>query len=217
MPATKLLTLASVPIRLGGAALLVFLSYQFPYLVLALFILTILAAIAGLALSIVLRKAVRMRLRTRCVACDYHPLAIARICPKCHTPLLAATICEMSPPVAEAVIDSAIALAWASGNVATEERGYLAALLKASKLDDDRREILRQRIDQGAKVDALSLPVLTAAEAEEVLRAAAALVTVDGSLVPTEIEAYQELAHKLGVADKCARQVLDEQRKLAWV
>jgi tellurite resistance protein len=217
MAAKKLLTLISVPIRLGGAALLVFLAYQAPYLVLALLILTILAALGGLAASFVVRRAVRMRSRTRCVVCDYHPLVIARICPQCHTPLLAATVAGMPPSVAEAVIESAIALAWASGEAAVEERGYLNALLKASKLSEERREKLRQRIDQGATVGALELPVLTAAEAGQVLQAAAALVTVDGSLVAKEEEAYRQLAEKLGVGDKSARGVLDQQRKLAWV
>jgi tellurite resistance protein len=217
MAVKKLLTLASVPLRLGGAALLVFLAYQAPYVVLMLLILTLLAALAGLAASFVVRRAVRMRSRTSCAACDYHPLAIARICPKCHTPLLAATVKAMPPAQAEAVIEAAIALAWASGEASAEERGYLAALLKVAKLDEARRETLRQRIDQGAAVESLSLPVLTPEDAEAVLRAAAALVTVDGSLVPQEVEAYQQLAAKLGVGDQCARGVLQQQRKLAWV
>lgn len=213
----KLLTLISVPIRLGGAALLVFLAYQAPYLVLALLILTMLAAIGGLAASFVVRRAVRLRSRTRCVVCEYHPLVIARICPQCHTPLLAATIAGMPPPVAEAVIESAIALACASGEATAEERGYLAALLKASKLSEERREKLRQRVDQGVTVGSIELPVLTTAEAEKVLQAAAALVTVDGSLVAKEEVAYQQLAEKLGVGEKSARGMLDKQRKLAWV
>jgi hypothetical protein len=75
---------------------------------------------------------------------------------------------------------------------------------------------LRQRIDEGCQVESLSLPVLTADEAETVLRVAAALVTVDGSLVKAEEDAYAQLAKKLGVTDKSARGVLDRQRKLAW-
>jgi hypothetical protein len=217
MAVKKLLTLASIPIRLGGAAVLVFLAYQAPYLVLALLILTVLAALGGLAASFVLRRFVRMRSRTRCVACDYAPLEIARICPRCHTPLLAATICNLPPLVAEAALDCAAALAWASGDAAQEERGYLTALLKAAKLTDERSNKLRQRIDRGTTIDAVALPVLTAAEAETVLRTAAALVTVDGSLVAAEQAAYEELARKLGVADKSARGVLEKQRKLAWV
>jgi tellurite resistance protein len=217
LPAKKLLTLMSIPIRLGGAAVLVFLAYQLPYLVLALLILTILAALGGLAASFVVRRAVRLRSRTKCVVCECHPLVIARICPQCHTPLLAATVAAMPPPVAEAVIESAIALAWASGEAATEERGYLNALLKASKLSEERREKLRQRIEDGAAIEALSLPVLTADEAKQVLKAAAALVTVDGSLVAQEDAAYRQLAEKLGVGDKSARSVLVQQRKLAWV
>jgi tellurite resistance protein len=217
MAAKKLLTLASIPLRLGGAAVLVFLAYQFPYLVLALLVLTLLAGVAGLVASFAIRRMVRMRSRTSCVACDFHPLEIARICPKCHTPLLAATVCNMPPAVAEATIDCAIVLACASGEIAAEERGYLDALIKASKLADDRRERLRRRIDEGTTVDALSIPALTADEAEAVLRAAAALVTVDGSLVPLEQEAYEKLARKLNVQEKAARQVLEKQRKLAWV
>jgi hypothetical protein len=213
----KLLTLASIPVRLCGAAVLVFLAYQAPYLVLALLILTVLAALGGLTASFVLRRAVRMRSRTRCVACEYTPLEIARICPRCHTPLLAATICNLPPLVAEAALDCAAALAWSSGDAALEERGYLTALLKAARLTDEQREKLRKRIDEGATIDAVSLPVLTAAEAETVLRMASALVTVDGSLVPAEEAAYAELARKLGVTDKSARIVLEKQRKLAWV
>ena len=83
-------------------------------------------------------------------------------------------------------------------------------------MTSERRERLRQRVDDGAKVELLSLPSLTADEAETVLRVAAALVTVDGSLVPAEEEAYRQLAQKLNVADKSARGVLDRQRKLAW-
>jgi tellurite resistance protein len=217
MTAKKLLALASIPIRLGGAALLVFLAYHFPYLVLALLILTVLAAMAGLVASIALRRAVRLRSRTRCAACEYRPLVIARICPQCHTPLLAATVREMPPAAAEAVIDCAIALAWASGEATAEERGYLAALLKASKLADDRQTHFRKRVEEGTTVEALALPALTAAEAQQVLQAAAALVTVDdGSLAPAEVQAYEQLARKLGVADKNASQVLETHRKLAW-
>jgi hypothetical protein len=217
MAAKRLLTLASIPIRLGGAALLVFLAYQLPYLVLALFILTIMAALVGLAVSFALRRAVRMRSRTRCVACDYTPLEIARICPRCHTPLLAATICNLPPLVAEAALDCAAALAWASGDAVVEERGYLTALLKAAKIADEPHEKLLRRIDEGATIETVSLPVLTATEAETVLRVAAALVTVDGSLVPAEEAAYEQLARKLGVADKSACDVLQKQRRLAWV
>lgn len=216
MTAKKLLALVSIPIRLGGAALIVFMAYNFPYVVLVLLILTLLAGIAGLAASMVLRRAVRMRSRTRCAACDYRPLVIARICPKCHTPLLAATVREMSPAAAEAVIESAVALAWASGTASAEERGYLAALLKATHLADDRQTRLRQRIDEGLAIGDISLPPLTASESEQVLQAAAALVTVDGSLLPAEVEAYEALARKLGVHDQSARRVLSQHRKLAW-
>ena len=216
MTAKKLLALTSVPIRLGGAALLVFLAYNAPLVVLGLLILTLMAATAGLAASVVLRRAVRLRSRTRCAGCEYHPLQIARICPKCHTPLLAATVREMPSAVAEAVLDSACALAWAGGQLSTEERGYLNSLLKASGLPDERQARLRERIEQGLCVETLSLPTLTTAEAEQVVQAAAALVTVDGELLPAEVQAYEALAKKLGVADKSARQVLDQHRRLAW-
>jgi tellurite resistance protein len=217
MTAKKLLALTSIPIRLGGAAILVFLAYNAPLLVLGLLILTLMAATAGMAASIFLRRAVRLRSRSRCAACEYWPLAIARICPQCHTPLLAATVREMPPAVAEAVLDSAAALAWASGQVSSEERGYLNSLLKASGLADERQARLRERIDRGVSVEKISLPALTAAEAEQVLQAAAALVTVDGELLPVEVQAYEQLAKKLGVEHKSAKQVLDQHRRLAWV
>jgi tellurite resistance protein len=144
-------------------------------------------------------------------------LSIARICPRCHTPLLAATIRGMPPPVAEAVIDAAIALAWAGGEAAVEERGYLKALLKASPVPSDRQKLFRQRIEAGATVASLSLPVLTPAESQEVLRGAATLVTIDGKLLASEMAAYEQLAAKLGVAENQANSVLSNQRKLAWV
>jgi tellurite resistance protein len=216
MTAKKLLALASIPIRLGGAALLVFLAYHFPLLVLLLLILTLVAATAGLAASIVLRRAVRLRSRTRCAGCEYRPLVIARICPKCHTPLLARTVREMPPASAEAVLDSAVALAWANGDASPDERSYLIEVLKASGLSEDRQARLRERIQMGTTVEAITLPTLTAAEARQVLQAAAALVTVDGELLPVEVKAYDQLATRLGVRDQNARALLDQRRRLAW-
>jgi uncharacterized membrane protein YebE (DUF533 family) len=216
MMAKRLVTLFSLPLRLGGAAFLVFLAYRFPYVVLVLLVLAVLAALAGLGLSFAARYALRMRLRTRCVACDHRPLRVARICPNCHTPLLAGTIRELPPHVRLAVLHSAVALAWASGRAADDERSYLEALLKAAVPDGGERARLQAAVSAGLALEDLALPALTPAEAQQVLRAAASLATIDGKLLPNEVEAYEKLAERLGVASSAARAALEEHHKLAW-
>jgi tellurite resistance protein len=217
MSLKKLVTLISVPIRLSGAGLLVLLAYQLPYVMLALLVLILVAACGGLILSILARRAVRMRLRTRCVVCDAMPLKIARICPQCHTPLLAATVRELPPHVCQAVIQSATALAWASGDISPAERGYLLALLKVARVEDDQRQQLQDQIAGGLSLGDLKLPPLTRDESQQVLQAAAALVTVDGSLLPAEATAYNQLAAKLGIAPASAKTTLADYLKLAWI
>ncbi len=152
-----------------------------------------------------------------CPVCNYRPLKIARICPKCHTPTLVAVAQQVGPEARTALVDTAIAVAWSDGTLAANESAYLEGVIKATDLPDDNKAKLRARAQSGLKVQDIALPELGHGDSVHILEAAAALIACDGEIVEAELVVYNNLAVRLGIGDRKKREVLEACRRLAWV
>lgn len=212
MAAKKTLTLASVPVRAGFMAGVAALGWYAPWVALGLLVLAVIAGAAVLVGSVVVVRAFNSRARQECAKCDYRPLRIARICPRCHTPTLVASTRHVAPATAEAMVRTAIAAAWVDGEVTPAERDYLAAILDGVALAPAAATTLRDAALAGMDLAAIGAAAVPAAERERLLETAASMIVADEVVSTREQQFFDDLAAALEISPRRARGILRRSR-----
>jgi uncharacterized membrane protein YebE (DUF533 family) len=188
------------------------LGYYAPWVALGLLLLAVVAGASVLVASIFVVRAVRSRSRQACARCDYRPLRIARICPKCHTPTLVTSTRHVAPATAEAMVRTAIAAAWIDGEVTPAERDYLAAILDGVTLDPAVTTAMREAAGAGLAPAAIGAAAVPAAERERILETAASMIVADEVVSSREQRFFDELAAALEISQRRARGILARYR-----
>ena len=214
---TKIVALSSIPIRIALALGMVFLGYQLPYVALGILIFGMAIGCIGLAIIWLLRRSFRRRNRIECAKCDYRPLKIARICPKCHTPTLVESIRGLPPSSCDAIIGTAVSMAWADGNVEQQEQNYLDTIIDTSTLSEDRKITLREYVQNGMSISDLETKDLSSKDKEQVINIAASIMVADGVILESEERVYEELVKLFGFNEKRSRRILKKFQRMAWV
>ena len=91
----RVVDLLFLPVRLGLAFGLAFLSYSMPWLAAGILGVLFVLGLAGMCVFLWIRWQVRSRARMACHECGYKVLRAAKICPQCHTPTLLTSVREL--------------------------------------------------------------------------------------------------------------------------
>jgi len=99
------------------------------------------------------------------------------------------------------------ALAWADGVLQESEGRAIEALIAASSLLGDQREVARQFLDHRVELATDEIAELSEAARESVYRAAVRMAMVDLEMAKEESDMLKKLRDELAIGDETARRI----------
>jgi len=217
MASKKGLLIFSIPIRMVAAVGFVILGYKLPYVALGILVLALFFGTVGICLSFLIRKAFRRRSRTKCSGCDYRPFQIAKICPKCHTPLLVSSLKGLDENSQDILIKTAISLAWSDGSISEDEAKFLEGIIRVSQLPQQVKENLYSYVKVGLRIEDSGIDRLPESLGDKLMTVSASIIVSDGQLLDSERQAFNKVATIFGFTEKKALKVLHRFQKEACI
>jgi len=108
----------------------------------------------------------------------------------------------------EAMVKSLVAVAWADGRMADEEKEVIEALISAFELSSVDAESIRTWAKSPRAIDDVPLTELSAGDRRTLLQHAVILTYIDGQQSGTERLLMNQLVQKLHIPDAEAKELL---------
>jgi uncharacterized membrane protein YebE (DUF533 family) len=100
-----------------------------------------------------------------------------------------------------AILKSLVAVAWADGRVADEEREVIEALLQAFDASEAESQLIRDYASEPKSLDDIPITELSADDRRVLLQHAVFLTFIDGSQDPAEQKMLADLSGRLHIPD----------------
>jgi tellurite resistance protein len=108
-----------------------------------------------------------------------------------------------------AILKSLVAVAWADGRFASEEKEMLEALISAFNASDEEADEIRKYAETQRSIDDVPISDLSADDRRTLLNHAVVLTFIDGQQADKERELVQQLAQKLRIQDTESKNIIE--------